>query len=98
MGEAVSGEVLRVPAMGFPAGLVAVSVWLVREGGRVLAGEVTEHLHRFDHTLRVVSGQICVFHSYRIRFAFIVSAVTEPQELSGQVSSSGNPPRGVPGS
>lgn len=51
MGEAVSGEVLRVPAMGFPAGLVAVSVWLVREGGRVLAG---------DRVVQLVAGAATV--------------------------------------
>lgn len=30
---------LRVPPLGFPAGMVSVSVWLVGEGATVLAGD-----------------------------------------------------------
>ena len=39
MNAAAAEEHLRVPPLGFPAGMVAVSVWLVGEGAAVLAGD-----------------------------------------------------------
>lgn len=51
MSEAAHEEVLVVPALGFATGMVAVSVWLVREGAAVRAG---------DRVVQLVAGAATV--------------------------------------
>lgn len=51
MNAAAAGEELRVPPLGFPAGMVSVSVWLVGEGAAVLAG---------DRVVQLVAGAATV--------------------------------------
>lgn len=51
MSDAVMQDELLVPAMGFPAGMVSVAVWLVDEGATVLAG---------DRVVQLVAGAATV--------------------------------------
>ena len=51
MSEATREDVLVVPSLGFATGMVSVSVWLVREGAAVLAG---------DRVVQLVAGAATV--------------------------------------
>ena len=51
MSEPAREDVLVVPALGFAPGMVAVSVWLVREGAAVRAG---------DRVVQLVAGAATV--------------------------------------
>lgn len=51
MSDTVIQEVLHVPQMGFPPGMVAVAVWLADEGDAVLAG---------DRVVQLVAGAATV--------------------------------------
>lgn len=51
MSEPAREDVLVVPALGFATGMVSVSVWLVREGAAVRAG---------DRVVQLVAGAATV--------------------------------------